>query len=505
MHLASTDLIINDKKPNIHSYEYFFCFLIYGSVHLLINIIMLRANHFPFVALGPDDFSNLNYESPFVPVRPISYFCIFIFSKTSEFGFYLLLNTLLVATSSIAYFTLAKIANFNKNEFYFLIIPFSILMCSFDFMGEYTRLTGLIPNLLSMFFGYLVILVIWSENKFNYVFFYLIVLGSLQTIGVLSKEDFFHIPIIWVLFFTASNLSKTTSFNNKKTIMMLLILSIFPVICILLQKNSSSFVKGFSQSGNELTPTIGIFSVWNTFYYYHSAFIIVKFFEIFLLIFSTLYLVFKFDKFVILMISMCLFCRFPYLLLPKHLLNHYFINWILPEVFLAIYLLLNSYKSLASTVPTKLKPAIITCCLILLFFLVKISSKHRSLSLNYYAPLARSHANLYSICESNKGIINFSEVVAVIGDVQGFGLRFTPFDDNSAAYLIKKGISPTKWVRYMDQEKFPEAPALVDWFKFHNIPSNIIIMPEKDSLAICKKNKWPAIYYGNNVISFIKN
>ena len=75
-------------------------------------------------------------------------------------------------------------------------------------------------------------------------------------------------------------------------------------------------------------------------------------------------------------------------------------------------------------------------------FLVKTSSKHRSLSLNYYAPLARSHANLYSICESNKGLINFSEVVAVIGDVQGFGLRFTPFDDFSATHLNKKGISP---------------------------------------------------------------
>ena len=151
-------------------------------------------------------------------------------------------------------------------------------MCSLDFMGEYTRLTGLIPNLLSMFFGYLVILVLWSENKFKYIFCYLIVLGSLQTLGVLSKEDFFHIPIIWVLFFTEFNLSKTTSFNIRKTAMVLLILSIFPVICILLQKNSSSFVQGFSQSGNELTPTVSIFSVLNTFYYYHSAFIIVKFF-----------------------------------------------------------------------------------------------------------------------------------------------------------------------------------------------------------------------------------
>ena len=505
MHRVSPDLITLNTKSNIHYYDFIFCFFIYGSIHLLINIVMLSANHFPFVALGPDDFSNLNYESPFVPVRPISYFCIFVFSKTSEFGFYLLLNTLLVATSSMAYFTLARIANFNKNEFYILIIPFAILMCSLDFMGEYTRLTGLIPNLLSMFFGYLVILVLWSENKFKYIFCYLIVLGSLQTLGVLSKEYFFHIPIIWVLFFTEFNLSKTTSFNIRKTAMVLLILSIFPVICILLQKNSSSFVQGFSQSGNELTPTVSIFSVLNTFYYYHSAFIIVKFFEIFLLIFSALYLLFKFDKFIILMISMCLFCRFPYLLLPKHLLNHYYINWLLPEVFLAIYLLLNSYKSLVFSLPTKLKIAIITCFFILLFFLVKTSSKHRSLPLNYYEPLARSHANLYLICESNKGLINFSEVVAVIGDVQGFGLRFTPFDDYSATHLNKKEISPTKWVRFIDQEKFPEAPALVDWFKSHNIPSNIVIMPEIDSLAICKKNKWPAIYYGNNMISFIKN
>jgi hypothetical protein len=505
MRLVSPDLIANDNKFNIHYYDYIYCFLIYGLVHLIINIVLLRANHFPFVAIGPDDFSNLNYGSPFVPVRPISYFCVFVFSKTSELGFYLLLNALIVATSSMAYFTLARIANLNKNEFYISIILFSILMCSLDFMGEYTRLTGLIPNLLSMFFGYLVLFVIWSENKFKYIFSYLIVLGSLQTLGVLSKEDFFHIPIVWVLFFIACNLSKTTFFTIKKSAVVVFILSIFPVICILLQKNSSAFVQGFSQSGSELTPTFSIISVWNTFNYYHSAFIIVKFFEIFLLIFSALYLLFKFDKFIILMISMCLLCRFPYLLLPKHLLNHYFINWILPEVFLAIYLLLKSYKSLVSPLPTKIKAVIIIGFFMLLFFLVKTSSKHRSLSLNFYEPLARSHANLYFVCESNKGLINFSEVVAIVGDVQGFGLRSTPFDDYNSAHLNKKGISPAKWVRYIDSEKFPEAPALVDWFKSHNIPSNISIMPEKDSLALCKKNKWPVIYYDNNMISFIKN
>jgi hypothetical protein len=177
------------------------------------------------------------------------------------------------------------------------------------------------------------------------------------------------------------------------------------------------------------------------------------------------------------------------LLLPKHLLNHYFINWILPEVFLAIYLLLKSYKSLVSPLPTKIKAVIIIGFFMLLFFLVKTSSKHRSLSLNFYEPLARSHANLYFVFESNKG----------------FGLRFTPFDDYNSAHLNKKGISPAKWVRYIDSEKFPEAPALVDWFKSHNIPSNISIMPEKDSLALCKKNKWPVIYYDNNMVSFIKN
>ena len=102
MRLVSPDLIANDNKFNIHYYDYIYCFLIYGLVHLIINIVLLRANHFPFVAIGPDDFSNLNYGSPFVPVRPISYFCVFVFSKTSELGFYLLLNALIVATSSMA-------------------------------------------------------------------------------------------------------------------------------------------------------------------------------------------------------------------------------------------------------------------------------------------------------------------------------------------------------------------------------------------------------------------
>ena len=478
-------------------------FIFFTATHLFVNIFFLKANHFPFVALGPDDFSNLNYPSPFVSARPFSYLLVYLFSQTGELGFFILLNMLLALTCTLAFTALSNLTFNKNNDIQLAIIPFAILLSSWEFASEYTRLTGLVPNLLSVSLGYLSIITLCNESKFNNKKLFLLTIALLQGLGALAKEDFFHIPIVIATFLHFTKPCNTSDHPNIW--IKVITLSIPPLICIYLQKNSSAFLQGIQNTNSELSPNFHLENIFSAFKYYLNKYFFFGYFEVFLCVVSTCYFIIKKDINVLLLLLTSLLCRFPYLLLHKHLLTHYFVNWAATETFLACYLIIKARDMIAPTLPSKAYKFLSFLILIFLICVPKLTSKKRATSIAYYRPLAKSHSQLYLICKEHKNELNNCDTAVVIGNTKGYDLRSTPFDDKNAIHLEKMGVKPKKWIRFLDIQRFPEAINLLDWFGNNNIPCNIVIKSETDALSICKKNKWPCIYYKDDKIIYYKN
>lgn len=502
------------ETPKLPYYFVFACcFLAFAVTHLLVNLVFLRANHFPFVALSPDDFANLNFSTPFVPARPFSYLWVYLFAQAGETGFFILLNTLFALTCTVAFLSLARVVNLRRAEIGLAIVPFAILTCSLDFMGDYTRLTGLIPNLMSLMFGYLAIAVLCNEGRIRNRYGFLLLIALLQSLGALSKEDFFHLPIITFVYLVTCR-EKNDLFSRKSAVT-LAVLALAPAICIFLQKNSSGFLQQAQLASSELSPNFSLRAIYSALKHYHVAYHFVRLGELVVAAYAIGFLargletqmgsMIKRDRDIVFLILICLLSRFPYLLLPNHLLPHYLINWTVAEVFLAVYLFLRTYELAKARGSLRVSMGVLVVFLTAVACVPKLTGKHRSAYLDFYRPLAQSHAKLYEVCANNKEFINNSEVVAVIGNTSNFSVRHTPFDEVGATHLANKGIAPRKWVRYIDPKKHATAQLVVDFYRSLGIVSNIEFMNEDEALSLCKKNRWPAIHYRDQEIAFLKN